>query len=94
MLGLQTIPSRTIDPIEPAVVTVGMVHGGQRFNIIPAEVRLEGTVRTYSPEVRDTVERRMREIVEGITSSAGASTAWSTTAARRRRSTTPSWAPR
>ncbi len=71
VLGLQTIPSRTIDPIEPAVVTVGMVHGGQRFNIIPAEVRLEGTVRTYSPEVRDTVERRMREIVEGITSSAG-----------------------
>ena len=71
ILGLQTITSRTIDPIEPAVVTVGMVQGGQRYNIIPAEVRLEGTVRSYSPEVRDTIERRMKEIVEGITSSAG-----------------------
>ena len=71
ILGLQTITSRTIDPIEPAVVTVGMVQGGQRYNIIPAEVRLEGTVRSYSPEVRDTIERRMREIVEGITSAGG-----------------------
>jgi amidohydrolase len=73
ILALQTIPSRTLDPIEPVVVTVGMIHGGERRNIIPAEVRLEGTVRTYSPEVRDTVERRMAEILAGITSAAGGS---------------------
>jgi len=73
ILALQTIPSRTLDPIEPVVVTVGMIHGGERRNIIPAEVRLEGTVRTYSPEVRDTVERRMSEILTGITSAAGGS---------------------
>ncbi len=73
ILALQTIPSRTVDPIEPVVVTVGMIHGGERYNIIPAEVRLEGTVRTYSPEVRDTVERRMTEILTGITSAAGGS---------------------
>ncbi len=71
ILGLQTIPSRTIDPIEPAVVTVGMVHGGERYNIIPAEVKLEGTVRSYSAEVRDTIERRVGEILEGITSAGG-----------------------
>ena len=71
ILALQTIPSRTIDPIEPVVVTVGIVRGGERYNIIPAEVKLEGTVRTYSAEVRDTVERRMAEILAGITRAAG-----------------------
>ncbi len=46
--ALQTIRSRNLDPLEPSVVTVGMFHGGERYNIIPEEVRLEGTVRTYS----------------------------------------------
>lgn len=67
ILAFQTIPSRTLDPIQPVVVTVGMIHGGERFNIIPEEVRLQGTVRTYDPEVRDTVERRMEEILDGVT---------------------------
>jgi amidohydrolase len=70
--AFQTIVARSLDPLQPAVVTVGMVHGGERFNIIPAEVRMEGTVRSYSPEVRDTVERRMREILDGLTAAAGA----------------------
>lgn len=73
VMAFQTIPSRTLDPIKPAVVTVGMVHGGERFNIIPAEVRMEGTVRSYDPDVRDTIERRMEEILNGITSAAGGS---------------------
>ncbi len=67
VLALQTIRSRTLSPLEPSVVTVGIVRGGERFNIIPREVHLEGTVRTYNPEVRDTVERRMASILEGIT---------------------------
>lgn len=71
VMALQTIPSRTIDPLEPCVVTVGMIHGGERFNIIPGTVTLEGTVRTYNPDVRDTIERRMKEIVEGITGAGG-----------------------
>ena len=54
VLAFQTIVARTLDPIEPAVVTVGMFQSGQRYNIIPEEVKLEGTVRTYNPEVRDT----------------------------------------
>ena len=71
VLAFQTIVARTIDPLEPAVVTVGMFHSGQRFNIIPAEVAIEGTVRTYNPDVRDTVERRMEEILDGIARAGG-----------------------
>lgn len=71
--AFQTIRARTLPPLQPSVITVGIFRGGERFNIIPAEVHLEGTVRTYSPEVRDAVERRMDEIVSGITSAYGGS---------------------
>jgi amidohydrolase len=54
-------------------VTVGIMRGGTRANIIPAEVELMGTVRAYNPEVQDLVERRMREILDGITRAAGGS---------------------
>lgn len=73
ILSLQTIASRNVHPLHPVVVTVGMVHGGQRFNIIPESVAIEGTVRTYDPEVRDLVERRMNEVLGGITASGGGS---------------------
>ncbi len=73
IMALQTIRSRNLHPLQPSVVTVGIVKGGTRFNIIPAEVYLEGTVRTYDPDVRDTVERRMGEILDGITRAAGGS---------------------
>ena len=69
--ALQTIRSRNMPPLEPGVVTVGIVRGGERFNIIPERVHLEGTVRTYDPEVRDLVERRMHEILAGVTSAGG-----------------------
>ena len=71
--ALQTIRSRNLDPLEPSVVTVGMIRGGTRFNIIPDVVELEGTVRSYSPEVRNAVERRMGEILAGIAQAAGGS---------------------
>ena len=73
ILSLQTIASRNVHPLKPVVVTVGMVHGGERFNIIPDSVEIEGTVRTYDPEVRDLVEKRMNEVLDGITSSGGGS---------------------
>jgi amidohydrolase len=73
ILALQTIRSRNLSPFEPSVVTVGIVRGGERFNIIPGEVLLEGTVRTYNEEVRATVERRMREILDGTTRAGGGS---------------------
>ena len=71
--ALQTIRSRNLSPLTPSVVTVGLIRGGTRFNIIPGDVHLEGTVRTYDPEVQDTVERRMREIFDGITRAGGGS---------------------
>ncbi|HXF96804.1 MAG TPA: amidohydrolase, partial [Gemmatimonadales bacterium] len=58
VLALQTIRSRNLSPLEPSVVTVGIIRGGTRWNIIPGEVRLEGTVRTFSVEAQNTVERR------------------------------------
>lgn len=72
ILALQTIRSRKLPPLAPSVVTVGMIRGGTRFNIIPGEVKLEGTVRTYDPAVQDQVERRIREILAGVTAAHGA----------------------
>lgn len=71
VMAFQTIRSRNLSPLEPSVITVGIIRGGTRFNIIPGEVHLEGTVRTYNEEVRDQVEQRMREILAGITAAAG-----------------------
>jgi amidohydrolase len=72
ILALQTIRSRNLSPFEPSVVTVGIVRGGTRWNIIPGEVELHGTVRSYGAGLSETVERRMREILAGVTSAAGA----------------------
>jgi len=71
--AFQTIRSRSLSPLEPSVVTVGIIRGGERFNIIPEQVYLEGTVRTYNPEVQDMVEHRMNKILEGITLAYGGS---------------------
>jgi amidohydrolase len=71
VLALQTIRSRNLPPLAPSVLTVGIIRGGTRFNIIPDAVQLEGTVRTYDEGVRNTVERRMREIAAGITAAGG-----------------------
>lgn len=72
VLALQTIRSRNTPPLEPSVLTVGVLRAGQRFNIIPAAAELEGTVRTFTREVQDTYERRIREILDGVTAAAGA----------------------
>jgi amidohydrolase len=72
-LALQTIPSRQLDITKaPSLITVGQVQGGTRWNIIPDEVVLEGTVRTYDAEMRDDLLARMRRTIDGITASAGA----------------------
>jgi amidohydrolase len=67
--ALQTVVSRNVSPLETAVVTVGSVHGGDAFNVIPAQVDLSGTIRTYSPQVREMVLRRVREVIEGVAAS-------------------------
>ncbi|MGH7482881.1 MAG: M20 metallopeptidase family protein [Longimicrobiales bacterium] len=73
VLGLQTIRSRNMDPLAPGVVTVGIIRGGERNNIIPMEVYLEGTVRTFDPAVQALVERRMGDILNGAAEAAGGS---------------------
>ncbi|HEX28805.1 TPA: amidohydrolase, partial [Candidatus Poribacteria bacterium] len=67
----QTIVSRSVSPIMPAVVTVGKIEGGTACNIIPSEVRMEGTVRSLDPEVRTLIIERMRSILNGIELSMG-----------------------
>ncbi len=63
--ALQTIVSRSVDPTEAAVVSVGSVRGGSAANVIPAEVELNGTLRSFSEEVRETLRRRVGEVLEG-----------------------------
>jgi amidohydrolase len=60
--ALHSIVSRNVAPDDSAVVTVGAIHGGTAFNIIPSEVKLLGTVRTFSPLVRGRIEKRVTEI--------------------------------
>jgi amidohydrolase len=72
VLALQTIRSRVLPPLEPSVVTVGTIQGGQRHNIIPAEVTLGGTIRSYNEEVRKTIKERFRTLLEGIAAASGA----------------------
>lgn len=63
---IQTITSRNLDPIKSAVISVGQFSGGHAFNIIPSDVSVNGTARTFEPDVRDLVERRLQEVCEGI----------------------------
>jgi len=71
--GLQTIVARNLNITEnPAIVTVGTFHGGVRSNIVPEEVEMTGTIRTFSEEHQELVHRRIREIATHIAASAGA----------------------
>ncbi|HEY7179954.1 MAG TPA: amidohydrolase [Blastocatellia bacterium] len=71
--ALQTIRSRRINTQEPLVITIGSVHGGNRFNIIADEVKLEGTMRTLNEEVRAKAIEMMKQTLAGVTSANGAS---------------------
>jgi amidohydrolase len=69
----QTIVSRTIAPTDPAVVTVGSIHGGTVHNIIPDEVVMQLTLRSYSPEVREVLLSSVKRISENLARAAGLS---------------------
>ncbi|HEX8741208.1 MAG TPA: M20 aminoacylase family protein [Casimicrobiaceae bacterium] len=64
--ALQTIVSRNVHPMDAAAVSVTQVHAGDTWNVIPEQVMLRGTVRTFTREVQDLIERRMRGIVDGV----------------------------
>jgi len=71
--NLQTIVSRSLELTKAAaVVTVGSIHGGVRSNIIPEELEMLGTIRTFDPEMRQTLHERFRTIVNGTAASNGA----------------------
>ncbi|MEX2316784.1 MAG: amidohydrolase [Pirellulales bacterium] len=72
VLDLQTIVSREMKPIEPAVVTVGAIRGGTKHNIIPDECRLQLTVRSYSPQVRQKIHDAIRRKTSAAAAGAGA----------------------
>jgi hippurate hydrolase len=71
VLALQTIVSREVSPFDPVVVTVGSIHGGTKHNIIPDEVHLQITVRSYKPEVRKKILAAIERITRGVAAAAG-----------------------
>src|ERR1700752_568968 len=70
--GLQSIVSRTIDPLDSAVIAICEFHAGNARNVIPQTAELRGTVRTLTDEVRALVEKRVREVVAGVAQMTGA----------------------
>lgn len=71
ILALQTIASRENNPLDPIVVTVGSIHGGTKHNIIPDDVQMQLTVRTYKAKVREHVLAAIDRITKGIAMAAG-----------------------
>ena len=69
--ALQTVVSRNVSPLDTAVVSVTNIHGGTTFNVIPQEVKLEGTIRTFDQGVRQRVVERIEQIAHGVASTMG-----------------------
>ncbi|HTD33252.1 MAG TPA: amidohydrolase [Candidatus Elarobacter sp.] len=76
VVAVQQIVSRNIDPIEPAVVTIGAIHGGTTHNVIPSRVTLMGTVRAFDADVRAKMAERIERVLRGICESSGATYAF------------------
>ncbi|MED4749844.1 amidohydrolase [Brevibacillus choshinensis] len=70
--GIQSVVSRSLNPLQPAVVTVGKVEGGSTYNIIPNEALMLGTTRSLTEETRQRIYTHMQRIVEGVSASYGA----------------------
>ncbi len=71
--AVQTIVSRNADPQDAIVVTLGCFHAGTRYNIVPGNCEIEGTCRTFTPQMREMAERRLNEVLQGICSAMGCS---------------------
>jgi hippurate hydrolase len=65
ILGIQTIISRNVPALESAVLSIGTIHGGLSFNVMPSEIVITGTTRCHKPEIRDLLERRFAEVAQG-----------------------------
>ena len=75
---LQSLVAREIDPVDQAVISVTSIHGGTAFNIIPEEVELKGTLRTFQPGTRQTLRERILAVAKGVTETmrGGLETEW------------------
>ena len=69
--ALQTVASRSIDPLEAVVVSITQIHAGETYNIIPQEIVLRGTVRSFKQEVQETAEAAIRRIADGVAAAFG-----------------------
>jgi amidohydrolase len=69
---LQSVVSRNVDPLDAAVISICMFQAGHANNVIPQHAKLRGTARSLSPKVRDLLQRRVREVVEGTARAYGA----------------------
>src|SRR5699024_10677855 len=65
-VDLQQIVSRNVDPLKSAVVTVASIHGGHAENVIPDSAKITGTVRTFDPELRKYVKKRIGQLCAGL----------------------------
>jgi amidohydrolase len=72
IVAVQQIVSRQIDPVEPAVVTIGAIHGGTTHNVIPSAVTLMGTVRAFDHGVRERMAERIERVLRGVCEASGA----------------------
>jgi len=72
VVSLQSVVSRSIDPTQTAVVTVGAIHAGEAANVIPESAKLLLSIRSFDPKVRDTLEARIRRLTETIADGYGA----------------------
>jgi amidohydrolase len=73
VLGLQTIASRQVDvTLAPSIISIGRIEGGVRNNVIPESVELEGTIRTFDPDMREDIHRRIEQTARGIAAASGA----------------------
>ena len=70
--SVQKVVSRQIDPLQPAVVTIGAIHGGTTHNVIPSVVTLMGTVRAFDAEVREKMAERIERVLRGVCEASGA----------------------
>jgi len=70
--ALQSVVSRSLNPLEPAVLSVGMINAGTAFNIIAQEAIVKGTYRSFSAGTRSLIEQRIKEIAEGVCAAHGA----------------------
>ncbi|WP_456428869.1 M20 aminoacylase family protein [Nitratifractor sp.] len=72
VLGIKEISATAIDPAQAHVITVAKIESGVAFNVIPDECRIEGSVRAFTPEVQDLIEKRIEEIARGVAAAFGA----------------------